>query len=72
VRIKGPVVIGSDCTIGDGAVLEMAVLWDGVTIGEGSVLKKCVVGNDVEIQPGERIVERVIPPHCKEDDNETG
>jgi len=71
VRIKGPVVIGSDCTIGDGAVLEMAVLWHGVTIGEGSVLKKCVVGNNTKIQPQERIIERIIPAHCKEDSDET-
>ena len=71
VRIKGPVVLGPDCAIGHGAVLEMAVLWQGVTIGEGSVLKKCVIGNGAKIQPKERIIGRVIPPSYKEDSDET-
>ncbi len=64
VRLKGPVVIGTDCSIGDGAILEDAVLWHGVTIGKGAVLRKCVVGNDTEIQPRERVIDRVVPPHC--------
>jgi len=62
VCIRGPVVIGPDCTIGDGAVLEETVLWHGVTVGEGAVLRKCVVGNDVEIQPRERLIDRVLAP----------
>ena len=62
VRLIGPVVIGADCTIGDGAVLEEAVLWQGVTIGAGAVLRKCIVGNDTEIQPGERVIDCVVPP----------
>lgn len=66
VCLKGPVVIGPDCTIGNGAVLEEAVLWHGVTIGEGAVLKKCVVGNDTEVRPQEQVIDRVIPPYCAE------
>ena len=62
VRIRGPVVIGPDCTVGDGAVLEETVLWHGVAVGEGAVLRKCVVGNGVEIQPQERVIDRVVAP----------
>jgi len=62
VCIRGPVVIDTDCTIGDDAVLEEAVLWRGVTVGEGAVLRRCVVGNDNKIQPGEQVVDRVVPP----------
>ena len=72
VSIKGPVVLGPDCDIGDGAILEKAVLWQGVAVGEGSVLKKCVVGNNAKVQPGEHVIERVIPPFCKEGSDETG
>ncbi len=62
VRLRGPVVIGPDCTVGDGAVLEETVLWHGVTIGEGAVLRKCVVGNGVKVQPQERLIDRVLAP----------
>jgi len=65
VRIRGPVVIGPDCIIDDGAVLESAVLWHGVTVGAGAVLKKCVVGNDTEVRPQEQVIDRVIPPYCE-------
>lgn len=64
VCLKGSVVIGADCSIGDGAILEDAVLWHGVTVGKGAVLKKCVVGNDTEIQARERVIDRVVPPRC--------
>jgi len=70
VRLKGPVVIGTDCTIGDGSVLEEAVLWNGVTIGEGAVLRRCVIGNDNEVQPGERVIDRVVPPRCTDSTQE--
>ena len=63
VRIIGPVVIGPDCTIDDGAILEEAVLWQGVKVGAGAVLKKCVIGNDTEIQPQERVIDCIVPPH---------
>ena len=66
VCLKGPVVIDSDCTIGDGAVLEEVVLWCGVSIGEGAVLKRCVVGNDNAIGTGERVIDRIVPPHGTE------
>ena len=69
VSIRGPVVIGPDCTIGDGAVLEEAVLWQGVAVGEGAVLRKCVVGSDTEIQPQEQVINRVVPS-CRAESTE--
>ncbi|MFC1916346.1 sugar phosphate nucleotidyltransferase [Chloroflexota bacterium] len=62
VHIKGPVVIGPDCYIGNDASLEEAVLWRGVNVGAGAFLKQCVVGNDTNIRNKDRIINRVVPP----------
>ncbi|MBE6850221.1 MAG: hypothetical protein E7504_00555 [Ruminococcus sp.] len=42
-EISESCVIGSDCIIGDHAVLEDCVLGDGVQIGAGTVLRRCVI-----------------------------
>jgi NDP-sugar pyrophosphorylase family protein len=63
------VVIGPDCIIGDGAVLEEAVLWQGVAVGEGAVLRKCVVGSDTKIQPQEQVIDRIVPS-CRAESTE--
>jgi mannose-1-phosphate guanylyltransferase len=66
VYLKGPVVVDAGCVIGDGVVIEEAVLWHGVRIGEGAVLRRCVVGNDNEIGGGEQVIDRVVPPYGAE------
>jgi len=45
VRIKGPAVLGRGCKIARGAVIEGAVLWDGVQVAEETILRNCVVGS---------------------------
>ncbi len=45
VVLKGPVVIGPDCHLGEDTVVEKAVLWKGVSIGTGAVLKQCIIGS---------------------------
>jgi len=45
VYLKGPVVIGPDCHLGEGTVVERAVLWKGVSIGTSAVLKQCIIGS---------------------------
>jgi mannose-1-phosphate guanylyltransferase/phosphomannomutase len=43
-------VIGARCAIGESAVLDGCVLWDGVEIGPRAVLKECVVGRQAIIR----------------------
>jgi NDP-sugar pyrophosphorylase family protein len=51
VRIVGPSVIGDRVTIGDDAVLERAIVWDGSTLGERVKLTDTVVGIEYAIAP---------------------
>jgi len=62
VRIKGPVVIGRDCRLEDGASVENAVLWDNVTIGAGARLNQCIVSSNVTIGSNREVVNCVVTP----------
>lgn len=42
-------VVGDGSTIGPGARVEGAVLWERVEVGRGAVLRDCVLGADVKI-----------------------
>jgi len=59
-HIKGPVVIGRDCHIGDSAVLEVAVLWEGVKIGAGVSLKQCIIGTNTKIEADDQASNGVV------------
>ncbi len=48
-------VIGRDCVIGEGAVVEAAVLHDGCRIGAGAVVNDAIVASEVEIGESTRI-----------------
>lgn len=58
--IKGPVVIGPDCCIGEGASIEVAVLWRGVNIGAGVSLKQCILGANTKIKDNSQVINRVV------------
>ncbi len=45
-------VVGTNCTIGKGAVVVDSVINPGARIGEGAVVTRCIVADDVEIAPG--------------------
>jgi len=62
VRIKGPVVIGRDCRLEDGASIENAILWDNVTIGAGARLNQCIVSNNVTIGSSRVVVICLVTP----------
>ncbi len=47
VRIIGPVVLGNDVSIDDGAVLENVIVWDNVHIGKNAHLSVVVCANNV-------------------------
>ena len=60
VHIKGPVVIGADCCIADGAYLERAVLMKEVKVGTGANLQQCIVGNNAQIGDNEQVINCVV------------
>ncbi len=45
-------VIGYETHVDDGALVEGAVLFDGVRVGEGSRLRRCIVDKSVQLPPG--------------------
>jgi len=60
VQLKGPVIIAPDCCIGENAILEEVVLWNGVNIGRGAFLKRCVIGSNARIRDNARVTNRVV------------
>jgi NDP-sugar pyrophosphorylase family protein len=48
-RVGPGAVLGPGCSIASKAVVEAAVLWEGVRVGEGAVLRECVVANNASI-----------------------
>lgn len=62
VRISGPVVIGRDCRVEDGASIENAVLWDDVNIGAGARISGCVISSDIEIGKNQRMENCIVTP----------
>lgn len=43
--LAGYVVMGENCRVEAGALLEDAILWDDVTVKAGAVLRRCVAGD---------------------------
>ena len=62
VQLKGSVIIGQNCRILDGAVIENTILWDGVTIGANSHLKGCIIGSHTIINENQTIENSVVTP----------
>jgi mannose-1-phosphate guanylyltransferase/phosphomannomutase len=48
-QVTGTVLIGRECTIGEGVTLSNTVIGDHCVIGPGAILSNCVVWNDVII-----------------------
>jgi len=48
-RIGPHAVLGAGCRVGEGAVVERAVLLDGVAVGEGAVVRDSIVGPHASI-----------------------
>jgi len=45
-------VVGSQCAVGEGAVIEGSVLWDGVRVGDRAIVHKSIVGRGCKIGAG--------------------
>jgi NDP-sugar pyrophosphorylase family protein len=59
-QIKGPVVIGSGCTILEGAVIEQSIIWHKVKIGRGVTVRNSIVANHCCLNDNSLIEESVL------------
>ena len=59
-KIGPHMVIGPNCKIKNGAVVENSILWEGVTIGTGSTVKGSVVTQNRTIGNGKSINDESI------------
>ncbi len=62
VRLTGPVVMGRDCRLGEGAIVENAVLWDNVTVGANARLANCIVTSRAVIDSNREILNSIVTP----------
>ena len=53
-------VIGANCVIGEGAVVNRSVLWDGVEVGARARLNECIVGRNARIKEEAFCAEGVV------------
>ena len=55
VRIRGTVAIGSRCRIGEGSVIEDAVIWRGSVLEEKTEVRGCLLGDNCTVRAGARV-----------------
>jgi NDP-sugar pyrophosphorylase family protein len=61
--VRGPVVLGPGCSVGEGAAVENAVLWEGVEVGRGARVSRAVLGNGTKIGEGVGIADTALVGH---------
>ncbi len=64
VRVAGAVVVGKNCTIGEGVRLTNSVIGDNCVIGPGASLTNCVIWNDVVIGHNADLSSDVVGSRC--------
>lgn len=64
ISANGTVVIGRNCTIGDGVVLSNMVIGDNCVIGPGATLRNSVLWNDVVVGHNSELTSDVIGSKC--------
>jgi glucose-1-phosphate adenylyltransferase len=52
--LKGAIV-GFDCRVAAGAVVEDSILFDGVSVGRGAEVRRAIVDKGVRVPPGTRV-----------------
>jgi glucose-1-phosphate adenylyltransferase len=48
-------VVGFDCRVEEGALVEDSVLFDGVSVGSGAEVRRAIVDKRVRVAPGARV-----------------
>lgn len=49
VTLRGNVIIGDNCHVQSGTVIENTIIWTGATIGANSILVDSILGNNVDV-----------------------
>jgi mannose-1-phosphate guanylyltransferase len=62
VKVIGPAVIGKNCRLNDGAVVENSILWDGVTVGENSRVNRCIISSGTVIPAEASLEGNIVTP----------
>ena len=60
VRVVGPSVIGDNVKIGDDAVIERSILWDGSSVGARAIVRDSVVGIDYDIAADTTLADKIV------------
>ena len=58
--IRGPAVVGPDCSIASGAVVTSSVLWEGVRVAEGARVEGSILASGAVVERGAAIDGAVI------------
>lgn len=59
-ELKGPTVIGTDCAVLEGAIVEQSIIWDKVKIGQGTRIRNSIVANNCHLDTGSVIEDSVL------------
>jgi NDP-sugar pyrophosphorylase family protein len=60
VHITGPTVIGDRVRIGDGAVLDRAIVWNGSTIRANATVRDTIVGERYVVEEGTTLDDAIV------------
>lgn len=63
VKLMGPAVIGSGCSIAEAAVIEESVLWHNVRVGPRVILRRSVVANDCTLHADSDVEDSLLSDH---------
>lgn len=58
--VRGPAVLGPDCSVASGAVVTRSVLWEGVHVAEGARVAGSILASGAVVEPGASIDDAVI------------
>lgn len=70
-QFAGKVLLGDDCEIGEGVILQDCVVGHRCRIGAGSRLKQVILWDDVQIGGNCTLKRDVVGSHCSVGDNST-
>ena len=52
-------VLGDNCQVGEGALVESSVCWNNVVVGTGAVVRESVLGQNIIVPPKQKLFQRM-------------